>query len=109
MIHETISKIEATLSRRGIKEENRAELLDLLNKLKSEINALAETNAEGAQSVAGFAEISAHEASRAQRNPTLLDTSLKGLSTSVEQFEKSHPQLVEVVNQICTVLSNMGV
>jgi hypothetical protein len=38
-----------------------------------------------------------------------MELSLKGLSSSVEGFEKSHPQLVQVVNRICTTLSNLGI
>ena len=83
--------------------------MELLRKLKAEIDGLARTNAEGAQSVEGFAEIYAHEVTRRQRNPKLLDVSLKGLSASVEEFEESHPQLVQVVNRICTTLSNLGI
>ena len=110
MVQDTIEKNEAKLTdNQGIKPENRAELVNLLRQLKSEINALAETNAECAQTVAGFTEVSTHEATRAQKNPELLDLSLKGLSRSVTEFEGSHPALVAVVNRIATVLSNMGI
>ena len=109
MIRDTILKIESALRSAGLREETRAELLDLLGKLRAEIDGLAKTNKEGAQSVAGFAELSAHEAIRRQRNPKLLDVSLRGLSTSVEEFEESHPQLVQVVNRICTTLANLGI
>ena len=109
MIRETILKIESALSSAGLKEETRTELLELLGKLKAEIDGLARTDAEGAQSVEGFAKIYAHEVSRRQRNPKLLDVSLRGLSASVEEFEESHPQLVQVVNRICTTLANLGI
>ncbi|MFN7141389.1 MAG: DUF4404 family protein, partial [Limisphaerales bacterium] len=106
---ETIQKIEAKLSSNSVKPENRQELIELLGKLKDEINTLARTNAEGAETVAGFTEVSAHEATRAQKNPELMELSLKGLSRSVEEFEQSHPRLVELVNRFCTTLSNMGI
>ncbi len=110
MIQDTIQKLEAKLSgNAGIKPENKTELLGLLGQLKGEINSLAETDSEGAQTVAGFAEVSTHEATRAQRDPELVELSVKGLSRSVTSFEESHPQLVAVVNRIATTLSNMGI
>ena len=110
MVQDTIQKIEAKLSgNESISPEHRAELVELLRQLKSEINTLAETNAECAQTVAGFTEVSAHEALRTKKNPELMELSLKGLSQSVTEFEGSHPALVAVVNRICTTLSNMGI
>ena len=110
MLEETISKIEAKLQTTGaIKEEHRSELLELVSTLKNEVAALSTTHDEQAKSIAGFAEISAHEATRQEKNPKLLKVSLQGLSSSVEGFEKSHPELVAIVNRICTTLSNMGV
>ena len=110
MLEETISKIEAKLQKTGaIKEEHRSELLELVSTLKSEVAALSTTHNEQAKSIAGFAEISTHEATRQEKNPELLKVSLQGLSSSVEGFEKSHPELVAIVNRICTTLSNMGV
>ncbi len=110
MLEETISKIEAKLQTTGaIKEEQRSELLELVSTLKNEVAAFSETHDEQAKSIAGFAEISTHEATRQEKNPELLKVSLQGLSSSVEGFEKSHPKLVAIVNRICTTLSNMGV
>ena len=40
--------------------------------------------------------------------PELLKLSLEGLSASVQQFETSHPRLVETVNAISLMLSNSG-
>ena len=110
MIQDTIQKIESKLKTSdAIKPENKSELIGLLAQLRLEIDGLARTNAEGAQTVAGFTEISTHEATRIQKNPQLLELSLQGLSRSVEEFEDTHPQLVGVVNRISTVLANMGI
>ena len=91
-----------------MKDENRAELLELLETLKTEIENLAHTHADQAQSIAGFAEISTHEATREERNPQLLQLSVKGLAASVNGFELSHPRLVEIVNSISLMLSQHG-
>lgn len=110
MIEDTVSKIEAKIQASdSIKDERKRELLHLLGTLKSEIDELSKTHGEQAQSIAGFAEVSTHEATRAEQNPELLDLSLKGLSSSVEGFEKSHPQLVRIVNAISNTLSNLGI
>lgn len=110
MLNETISKIEVKLQNsNSLKAEHRAELLNLVSTLKAEIASLSRTHDEQAQSIAGFAELSTHEATREEKNPELLKLSVQGLSSSVEGFEKSHPQLVGLVNRIATTLSNMGI
>ncbi|HKI70321.1 MAG TPA: DUF4404 family protein [Verrucomicrobiae bacterium] len=110
MIDDTVSKIEAKIQNSSsIRNEKKQELLQLLGTLKSEIGKLSETHDEQAQSIAGFTEISAHEATRSERNPELLDLSLKGLSSSVEGFEKSHPRLSQIVNDISNILSSLGI
>ena len=110
MIEETIGKIEARIqSADTIKDERRHELLQLLGTLKSEVAQLSKTHGEQAESIAGFAEVSTHEATRAEQNPQLLKLSLQGLSSSVTELEKSHPQLVQIVNAISNTLSNLGI
>jgi hypothetical protein len=110
MIEDTVSNIEAKIKASdSIKDDRKRELLEMLETLKSEIGTLSQTHGEQAQSIAGFTEVSTHEATRAEQNPELLKLSLKGLSSSVGGFEKSHPQLVQVVNAISNMLSNLGI
>jgi hypothetical protein len=110
MIEETVGKIEARIqSSDAINEERKRELLQLMATLKSEVAELSKTHGEQAQSIAGFTEISAHEATRAEQNPQLLRLSLEGLSSSVGGFEQSHPRLVQIVNAISHTLSNLGI
>ncbi|HXT11512.1 MAG TPA: DUF4404 family protein [Candidatus Angelobacter sp.] len=110
MIEDTLSNIEAKIQAAdSIKDDRKRELLQLVATLKSEISKLSKTDREQAQSIAGFTEISAHEATRSEQNPELLKLSLKGLSSSVGGFEKSHPQLVQLVNSISSMLSNLGI
>lgn len=106
----TLAKIEEKIHKvTSITEENRAELLTLLTALKKEVEELSETESEGAESITGFTQISAHEATREEKNQQLLQLSLEGLASSVREFETSHPKLAETVNSICQVLSNMGI
>lgn len=110
MIQDTIQEIEARLRTADhMPADKRAELLALLASLKSEVARLSATHAEEAQSIAGFAQLSAHEATRKEVNPALLDHSLAGFKASVEGFEESHPQMVQTANAICTTLANLGI
>jgi Mg2+ and Co2+ transporter CorA len=110
MIEKTIGEIEAKI--RGadtISADRKRELLQLLGTLKTEVGALAKTHDEQARSIAGFAQVSAHEATRTKQNPQSLHHSLAGLRSSVDGFEKSHPRLVQIVNAISNTLSNLGI
>jgi len=110
MIEDTIGKLEAKIkSAESIKEDRRNELAQLLSTLKTEVAALSKTHEDQAQSIAGFAELSTHEATRAEQNPRLLKLSLEGLSSSVDELEKTHPRLVQIVNAISNTLSNLGI
>ena len=110
MIQETITQIEARIQNaKSLNGEKKKELLDLLSTLKAEVSEFSKTYPEQTQSITGFAEVSIHEAVREEKNPQLLKLSLQGLSTSVKDFEDSHPKLVGVVNSICNTLSNIGI
>ena len=110
MIEDTIANIEARISKASsVPEENKTELLNLFSTLKSEVAQLARTHEDQAQSITGFTEVSTHEATREEKNPELLKHSLDGLSSSVNGFEESHPELVQIVNRICVTLSNLGI
>jgi len=72
MIEETVGKIEARIQSSGaINEDRKRELLQLMATLKSEVADLSKTHGEQAQSIAGFTEISTHEATRTEQNPQL--------------------------------------
>jgi hypothetical protein len=110
MLDDTISKIEGRIRNAGdVDDTRRAELLKLLGELRGEIAALARTHQEQAQSIASFAEVSAQEATRETKNPAALRHSIGGLESSVGEFEKTHPQLVGIVNRIASMLANMGI
>ena len=109
MVQNTIEKIEEKIrTNNSLNQKNKTELLDLLAKLKPEITKLSEVQSEHAESIAGFVERSAHEATRQEKNPTLLKIAADGLAVLVKGFESSHPQLVENVNYIANALSNIG-
>lgn len=108
MIDKTISDIEAKIAAaESVSPERRKELLDLLATLKAEVAALPDR--EQADSIAGFARLSAHETLREAQNPQLKEISLRGLQSSVESLEKTHPKLTQAVNRISKMLSDWGI
>ena len=110
MIQDHLNKIEDRLKQsEAVKESDKAELLALLTTLRTEIADLSQTHYEQAESITGFAELSAREATRSEKNPALLNLSVKVLSSSVHGFETSHPRLVEIINTFSTMLSNLGI
>ncbi len=105
-IQNLIAKVEANPN---LSDEHRKELLELLEEMKKEINNLAKIDSDRASSIASFTEISTNESMREETKKDVLDISLKGLNTSIEDFEVEHPQLVSIVNRISIMLSNLGI
>lgn len=110
MIQERLDKIEEKLKQsHSIKESDKTELIALVTKLRTEIADLSKTHSEHAESIVRFAELSAHEAMRNEKNPDLFKLSLEGLTSSVRSFETSHPSLVVIINRICKMISDLGI
>ena len=105
-IEKTKSAIEAA---ENIPGDKKAELLDLLSKLKSAIAKVSETHHDDAQSIARLVEASAQETIRAQKQPEPTARLSHELKQSVEMFEASHPQLAAFVSRYSTLLSAMGI
>jgi ABC-type transporter Mla subunit MlaD len=105
-IEKTKSAIE---SAENIPADRKAELLDLLSKLKPAIAKVSETHHDDAKSIARLVEASAHETIHAEKESELSKSPLQELKQSVENFEASHPQLAAFVNQYSTLLSALGI
>lgn len=109
MLKDTISKMESIVqAANSVDDVKKNQLLQLIEQLKKEIVEVKEVDSEKFQSIANFANASTYEATKANKDPELLQISLDGLSKAVQRFEASHPDLVSVVNSICTSLSNSG-
>jgi hypothetical protein len=107
MIQDRIAKIETTLANTpDLRPAAREELLALLAELKTEVASLEAAHHEKAQSIAQSADAAFALASRPE---TSAPAALDDLRASVAGFEASHPQLVQVVDRIALVLSNMGI
>jgi hypothetical protein len=110
MLQDTISKIEGRVkTSAALDDSHRAELLQLLGQLKTEVTALSKTHEDQAENIASFAELSAREATRESKNPQVLRHSIGGMESSVVEFETSHPKLAGVVGRLANLLSNMGI
>jgi Mg2+ and Co2+ transporter CorA len=110
MINDTISHIEESIRKSSdLTGKQKEDLLLQIGELRKEISALSKTHPEQAQSIAGFTQVSMHEAIRGEKDPELARLSFKGLEESVRRFEVSHPQLVGVIDGIMQMLSSMGI
>lgn len=110
MIKETLSKIESAIAKiQAADGKDKAELVSLLGKLKNELAALPESRMDDARSIAHFTETAAHEVTRSNKSAERKNLSISGIAYSVKGFEASHPQLVEITNEICMLLARMGI
>ena len=110
MTDEHIEKTKAAIeSAENIPADRKAELLDLLSKLKPAIAEVSETHHEDARSIARLVEASTQETIHAEKKPERTNRPLHELKRSVENFEASHPQLVASVNKYSTLLSALGI
>jgi len=89
-------------------EKRKAEIVRQLATLQAELHELTRTNEDEAKTIAGFAELSAHEATRPKPRPELLTLSVTGLRKSVQELEETHPRLVELVGSLSALLSSIG-
>lgn len=105
-IEKTKSAIKAA---ENIPADRKAELLDLLSKLKPAIAKVSETHHDDAQSIARLVEASAQATIRTEKKPQQHNKLLGELKESVERFEASHPHLAAFVNQYSTLLSALGI
>ena len=110
MIDEHIEKTKSAIeSAENIPADRKAELLDLLSKLKPAIAKVSQTHHEDARSIARLVEASARETIGAERKPEQSKRLLHELRQSVQNFEASHPQLSAFVNQYSALLSALGI
>lgn len=99
MIEETIQQIEVRLrNATNLSPETRAELETLLAKLRAEAACLPPP---GERAVASESAIS--------REPESMQDNVDQLRRSVEEFEESHPRLVQLANHVANTLSGLGI
>ena len=110
MIEETINKIVGKiLDAENVPAAQKQELFTLLEQLRSHTNTLAQTNGEKAQAIADSVHATTQAATDDQADTSSVKDSAAGLRSTVEGFEQSHPQLVQVVHSLSNTLSSMGI
>ena len=108
MTDEHIEKTKSAIeSAENIPADRKAELLDLLSKLKPAIARVSETHHDDARSIARLVEASAHETIRTREKPA--QHLLRELKQSVQNIEASHPQLVAFTTRYSALLSALGI
>jgi prefoldin subunit 5 len=110
MTDERIEKIKSAVeSADHISPEKKAELLDVLAKLKPAIAEVAQTHEEEAEKISQFVESSAREIASKKERPESVERVLQKLKRTVEKFEASHPELTAFVTEYSAVLSGLGI
>lgn len=109
MIEDKLSRIEDKIRKApSMQEENKESVLSLIGELKDELQAVSAEDSERLSSTGSFAEAGTNEVVRKDGDKGILDIALNGVRESVKEFEETHPRLVQVINSICTQLSNSG-
>jgi prefoldin subunit 5 len=109
MTDDRIRKIKSAVeSADHISPEKKAELLDVLAKLKPAIAEVAQTHEAEAEKITQFVETSAQEVARKKERPESVERVLDKLKQTVEKFEASHPQMTAFVTEYSAVLSGLG-
>ncbi len=85
------------------------DLLDLMRSLKTELSDFKETHPTTAHNIADKTQVSAEQILTSNNKPDDLQKNIEGLQGTVEEFEASHPKLVQVVNRLCIMLSDIGI
>ena len=109
MALDTLDRIRQRIDQApSISEDDRRELSMLIEELRVEFGYLPEDHSEDARSLAGFAELSAFEVTRAATSPDLVEAGLAGVRGVIEQLQERHPRLAEVANNFAQAIGRMG-
>ncbi len=109
MIEQTLKQLqEKVQSSQSLDDKGKSQVLELLDELKHEVEELSDTHRERAESIATYTKDSTDELLSVPLDSQSLEHSLRGLNSSIEEFEGSHPKLISTVNAFCTRLSSLG-
>jgi hypothetical protein len=108
MAHAASEKVERR-NAESLGEDSRNELAKLLSSLRSELAILSRTHRQEAHNISGFARAASHEATRAEPDLQRLKATVENLKSSAEEFEATHPGLVQIVAAITSTLAGMGI
>ena len=89
--------------------ESRYKILHLLASLEAEFITFVADESALFESVSRIKERSLGESEREKNDSESLMPALRDLKWSIKHVESSHQRLMTLLNEICSVLSNMGV
>lgn len=96
MIDRHIEHLESRIrNAEGISDERRAELLGLLESMRTEVASLPPSAQEKLEA--------------SVPDDRSADAVMTEIQDSLSEFEASHPKLTQLTNQVAMVLSNMGI
>ena len=103
MIQEKLKSIEERInSSASMKKENKEAILKLLSELQSEFDQVETEKTDQIASLESLGKLETEE------DEGLIKSAFNEVSDSIKEFEENHPKLIQVVNSICTQLSNAG-
>lgn len=105
-IEELEKKIESASQ---IDAKIKEDLLDLMRSLKTELADLKEIHPKTAHVIADKTQVSAEKILISDNKQNELQEHIDGLQETVGEFEASHPKLVQIVNRLCMMLSDIGI
>jgi hypothetical protein len=110
MTTETLNRLEEVpqASDSG-RTESRNKTLRLLANLETEFITFVAAESALFESVSRIRERCLGEAGRDKKDSESLMPALRDLKWSIKHVESSHQRLMTLLNEICTVLSSMGV
>jgi mevalonate kinase len=87
------------------------DLLDLMRSLKTELADIKNEHPKTADSIVDQTHSSAEQilCKNNSGEQKILQENIDDLQKTVDEFEASHPKLVQVVNRICMMLSDIGI
>lgn len=92
MKQDLISVLQLKLQQnQNLSESDRFALLQLLAEFKQQIDLLNTSHPQAAADILAT------------------PPSVQKIRTAVDEFEVTHPQLVDVVNRLCVMLANLGI
>jgi len=101
MVEDRIRNIETRVQASAdLPESAKAELLELLAAMRSELQGVKKEHLERAETSAGAGEVPHGES---------LDDALGSLTGTVAELEAMHPRLADLANRLAVALANMGI
>jgi hypothetical protein len=110
MALDSLIQLEAKIHQtHDLNPQQKEEFLRLISELKEAMADLSTTHEQPTQRRTHASDSSPQVATGQKTPQHPLRTAMEDLSASVEAFEASHPEVVNTVNTLSTLLANMGI